>query len=543
MLFVKLLLIAALLGCINASVSSDVTSKLIFHETFDTDPFSGGRWVKSKADKYIDQPVQVKPPANAAEGFESDNGVMLSQGMKFYAFGAKFDKVWNPRGKDLVIQYELKLDETLVCGGAYIKLPRVGADGSAIDFSTLNTDTPYSLMFGPDKCGATNNKVHFIMNHQNPRSKIFEERHFNSSPTIRSDKKYHLYTVHVKQDNTVDLYIDKKNSKSGSLLTTMNPPINPPEEVDDPNDSKPAAWVDEARIVDPNAVKPADWDEQAPKMIPDLDAVKPKNWLDDAPEKVLDPSAKKPADWEDEEDGEWIAPTIPNPDCIKNGCGPWSRPLKKNPDYKGPWKAKKIDNPAYKGKWAPRKIKNVNFFVDNDPVQSIAPMSGVAVEVWTTNSGIFFDNFVVATSLDDAWAFAAETFDKKAEAEARKTNKVNKEKKEKDRAKKEANKAAKRTRGKKTNKRSSKIEVSKLLSIDSLKSLLRDFSWQEFKENVAINPYPLITVVLGLLLIIVLMTPRRVKVVHVPVPVPAPVQETKEAEETAKVSSRRSAKK
>ena len=41
----------------------------------------------------------------------------------------------------------------------------------------------------------------------------------------------------------------------------MMPSVNPPKEIDDPEDKKPADWVDEAKIDDPDASKPDDWDE------------------------------------------------------------------------------------------------------------------------------------------------------------------------------------------------------------------------------------------------------------------------------------------
>jgi hypothetical protein len=34
--------------------------------------------------------------------------------------------------------------------------------------------------------------------------------------------------------------------KSGSLLENFKPPVNPPKMIDDPEDKKPADWVDEA---------------------------------------------------------------------------------------------------------------------------------------------------------------------------------------------------------------------------------------------------------------------------------------------------------
>ncbi len=36
-----------------------------------------------------------------------------------------------------------------------------------------------------------------------------------------------------------------------------------------------------AKVPDPAATKPDDWDEDAPRMIEDLEAKKPEGWLDD----------------------------------------------------------------------------------------------------------------------------------------------------------------------------------------------------------------------------------------------------------------------
>lgn len=45
-------------------------------------------------------------------------------------------------------------------------------------------------------------------------------------------------------------------SKKGNLLTHMKPSVNPPKEIDDPEDLKPEDWVDEPKMDDPNASKP-----------------------------------------------------------------------------------------------------------------------------------------------------------------------------------------------------------------------------------------------------------------------------------------------
>ena len=41
-----------------------------------------------------------------------------------------------------------------------------------------------------------------------------------------------------------DLLIDGESKKSGSILEDFDPSINPPEEIDDPEDKKPEDWVD-----------------------------------------------------------------------------------------------------------------------------------------------------------------------------------------------------------------------------------------------------------------------------------------------------------
>lgn len=56
---------------------------------------------------------------------------------------------------------------------------------------------------------------------------------------------------------------------SGNLLEDISPPIIPPKEIDDAEDSKPDDWDERERIPDPDATKPEDWDETAPAKITD----------------------------------------------------------------------------------------------------------------------------------------------------------------------------------------------------------------------------------------------------------------------------------
>ena len=112
-----------------------------------------------------------------------------------------------------------------------------------------------------------------------------------------------------------------------------------------------------------------------------------------------------PEDWDEEEDGEWEAPQIKNPACkAAPGCGEWKRPMIDNPDYKGPWVHPMIPNPDYK------------FDEDMYKVCSNG-CTHVGFELWQVKTGTLFDDIIVTDSLEEAEAFAQETFFKKKDGE------------------------------------------------------------------------------------------------------------------------------
>jgi len=207
------------------------------------------------------------------------------------------------------------------------------------------------------------------------------------------DKLPHLYQLVVRPDNSFEIRLDHKIIKEGSLLTDFKPPVNPPAEIDDPNDHKPDSWDEREKIPDPTVHKPEDWDENETLKLPDADM-------------IFDPTATKPEDWDDEIDGEWQAPMVDNPVCKKDQtCG-----IIRNPNYKGKWIAPMIDNPNYQGKWAPRKIANPDFFEDLKPFQ-MTPISAVGLELWSMSSDILFDNLIITDDVEVARDFAANSFD------------------------------------------------------------------------------------------------------------------------------------
>ncbi|KAL0429687.1 UNVERIFIED_CONTAM: Calnexin1 [Sesamum radiatum] len=356
-----------------------------FYEPFD-EKFEG-RWIVSEKSDYTGVWKHEK-----SEGHD-DHGLLVSEKARKYAIVKELDEPVKLKDGTIVLQYEVRLQNGLECGGAYIKYLRPQVAGWAP--KEFDNESPYTIMFGPDKCGVTN-KVHFILKHENPKTGKFIEHHLKFPPSVPLDKLTHVYTAILKPDNEL------------RILT-----------IPDPDDKKPEDWDERAKIPDPAAKKPDDWDEDAPMEIEDEDAVKPEGWLDDEPEEIDDPEATKPEDWDDEEDGEWEAPKIDNPKCQEApGCGEWKRPTKRNPAYKGKWQPPLIDNPNYKGIWKPQEIPNPDYFELDRP--NFEPIAAVGIEIWTMQDGILFDNILIASSEKVAESYRETAWKPKFEVEKEK---------------------------------------------------------------------------------------------------------------------------
>ncbi|KAL2342840.1 hypothetical protein Fmac_004125 [Flemingia macrophylla] len=384
-IFALLLLIST--SAFQILYASDDVDDAIFYESFDED--FDGRWIVSQKDDYSGVWKHAK-----SEGHD-DYGLLVSEKARKYAIVKELDETVKLKDETVVLQFETRLQNGLECGGAYLKYLRPQEAGWKP--KEFDNGSPYSIMFGPDKCGATN-KVHFIFKHKNPKSGEYVEHHLKHPPSVPSDKLSHVYTAILKSDNELQILIDGEQKKKANFLSAddFEPPLIPPKTIPDPNDKKPEDWDEREKIPDPDAVKPDDWDEDAPLEILDEEAEKPEGWLDDEPEEIDDPEATKPEDWDEEEDGEWEAPKIDNPKCeAAPGCGEWKRPMKKNPAYKGKWHAPLTENPAYKGIWKPRDIPNPDYFELKKP--DFEPIAAIGIEIWTMQDGVLFDNILIAS--------------------------------------------------------------------------------------------------------------------------------------------------
>jgi calreticulin len=341
-------------------LSVSVYGKIYFKEDFN----DGGwekRWTPSSTWKDAAEMGEWKQTAGKWHGADaSDMGLQTSEDARFYGLSAKLDEAFSNKDKQMVLQMSVKHEQEIDCGGAYIKLM------GDIDQAAFGGDTPYQVMFGPDICGPSNRKTHVIFNYP-PKD---ENLLISPQVKVETDRVSHLYSLVVNPDNTFEVFIDLESVKTGNLADSFE--FLKPKEIKDPEQSKPADWVDTPTMADPDDVKPEGYD--------------------DIPEQVPDPEASKPEDWDDEEDGEYEPPMIDNP------------------EYKGPWQPKQIPHPDYKGVWKHPMIPNPEFEDDKELHYRCKDCTHIGFELWQVKAGTIFDDIIVTDSWDEAQEYAAKTF-------------------------------------------------------------------------------------------------------------------------------------
>ncbi|CAM0138158.1 hypothetical protein VKS41_001393 [Umbelopsis sp. WA50703] len=335
----KIHTIATILG-----LAAAASAEVFLHETFSDGAAWEERWTPSK---HKDDLGVMKLSSGKFYADENKSaGLQTSEDYRFYAISAPVTPFSN-KDKDLVVQYTVKNEQNIDCGGGYLKLFK------ELDPVNFTGDSEYNIMFGPDICGSKS-MVHAILNYKGTNHNL------KKTVSAPNDILTHTYTLVVKPDQTYQVLVDGEEKAAGSLLEDWD--FLPPKKIQDPEAKKPADWVDEAEIDDPTDVKPEGYD--------------------DIPEFIPDPEAEKPEDWDDEMDGDWEAPSVANPEYQ----GPWSPKKIANPDYKGPWVHPEIDNPEY-------KVDNEIYAYD---------FGRVGFDLWQVKAGTIFDNILITDDVKEA---------------------------------------------------------------------------------------------------------------------------------------------
>jgi calreticulin len=334
----KLQLIFAILAFLTFSALAEV----YMHEKFGPDWES--RWVQSKRDGL----GTFVSAAGEFSGDANDSGIKTSQDAHFYALSGKTSKPFTNDKRPFVLQYLVKFEQGIDCGGGYLKVLPTG-----LDQDKFEGNSKYNVMFGPDICGGTK-KIHFILHHKG------KNLNWKKAPQAETDKFSHVYTAIINPDDTYEVLVDGQKKESGKLSDDWD--FTQPKMIPDPSAKKPADWVEAKEIVDPEDKKPDDWEK--PKTIPD-------------------PKAEKPSDWNEEEDGKWEPPQIPNP------------------DYRGEWTPRMIPNPEYKGEWKAPQIPNPDYVEETD-IHTQPDSNFIGLDLWQVKSGTIFDDFLLTDRVETA---------------------------------------------------------------------------------------------------------------------------------------------
>lgn len=341
-----------------------ISATVYFKETFPSEDDFNKHWVYSKHEGKEYGKFELTP-GKFYDDPKRDQGIKTSEDARFYAISSKFeDSKFDNLNKDLIVQFSVKHEQSIDCGGGYLKL-----FDCQLDQEQMHGDSEYSVMFGPDICGPATKKVHVIFNYKGKNLLI------NKDIRCKDDEFTHLYRLLVTPENTYKVYIDGEVVEKGELEADWD--FLPAKKIKDPEAKKPADWDDNEKIDDPDDKKPDDWD--VPELIPD-------------------PDATKPDDWDEEIDGVWQPAQI------------------SNPAFKGEWKPRQIDNPNYKGSWVHPEIDNPEY-VPDDKLYHHKEVCAVGIDVWQVKSGSIFDNILITDDEKEADSEAEVVLKKTMEGE------------------------------------------------------------------------------------------------------------------------------
>jgi len=339
-------------------------ARVYFSETFG--PGWEERWTQSTW--HEGEHLQGKWASTTGKWFSNaseDQGIGTAEDLKFFSIAAPIAafNVSDYAGKDLIIQYQVKHDKYVECAGGYIKLgPNFG------DLTTFGNNTPYNIMFGPDKCGHESQTQLILTFAGEERTKKAKLKYVQESTGVS-----YLYTLTLRPGNYMRVEIDREKIFEGSLGLEWDHPV--PWAITDLNDFQPEWWEEEEQVPDREDSKPDDWVEE--EFIVDTERKRPDEECGDA--------------WDDDEDGPWE-------------CSPSYKRL--NPAYKGEWKQRQIRNQYYKGRWHPRQITAPGYRPENY-IYNALNLGYIGIDLWQVTGGTIFDNLIITDDKNESDKFAA----------------------------------------------------------------------------------------------------------------------------------------
>ncbi|CAK9180626.1 unnamed protein product [Ilex paraguariensis] len=130
--------VAVAVSVLFLSLITSSFSEIIFEERFEDGWQS--RWVKSDWKKSEGKAGSFKHTAGQWAGDPDDKGIQTSADAKHFAISAKIPEFIN-KNRTLVLQYSIKFEQDIECGGGYIKLL-----SGFVNQKKFGGDTPYRFV-------------------------------------------------------------------------------------------------------------------------------------------------------------------------------------------------------------------------------------------------------------------------------------------------------------------------------------------------------------------------------------------------------------
>ena len=165
-------------------------------ETFDSGVFTNwhvpkklrpttqlGKWVVSAGDCFGNQQKWL--------------GLLTTKSHRDYILYTNFTKPMNSIENDLIVQYTVRLNPYADCSGQFIKIME-----SKSDMARFSQDLPFAIKFGPDLCGPSFRRVHFVITYNGIEYETNHPLGFIKDPFT------HSYTLIIRKNNTFSVLLD-----------------------------------------------------------------------------------------------------------------------------------------------------------------------------------------------------------------------------------------------------------------------------------------------------------------------------------------------
>lgn len=211
---------------------SDVPSRgVLFFYSFDARA-DHVDWTVTSLPNYTGKWRVRTPPQPTTDTFE--RLLFMSTPSAYSAISTVLSPPISPNSETFIIQYEVRAAHNLTYSGAYLKL----FSQPNFDPSTLSNETRHSFMFGPDVC-ADKKRLTFYFYHVDPATGKTVEKGLVGTSQVAKDDLNHLYTLILRRNGSLTLYIDGIIAQSMLFNNSFVPPIVPPVRIPDPSVSRP----------------------------------------------------------------------------------------------------------------------------------------------------------------------------------------------------------------------------------------------------------------------------------------------------------------